>query len=48
MAKNKYVTEKSEDFKLVDVHTGELLDYNQTKKIPIEDRTFLVWMPDIP
>lgn len=47
MRKNKYTTEKSEDFKLVDVHTGELLDYNQTKKLPIED-FIMVYLATIP
>lgn len=47
MTRNKYITEKSEDYKLVDVHTGELLDYNQTKKIPIED-FIMVYLASIP
>lgn len=47
MVRNKYITEKSEDYKLVDVHTGELLDYNQTKKVPIED-FIMVYLASIP
>lgn len=47
MAKDKFITEKSEDFKLVDVHTGDLLDYNQTKKVPIED-FIMVYLASIP
>ncbi len=47
MTRNKYITEKNKDYKLVDVHTGELLDYNQTKKIPIED-FIMVYLASIP
>lgn len=47
MAKNKYITEKSNDYKLIDVHTEELLDYNQTKKILIED-FIMVYLASIP
>ena len=47
MAKNKYITEKSEDFKIVDVHTGELLDYNLTRKVPIEE-FIMVYLASIP
>ena len=47
MNKVKYTTEKNEDYKLVDVHTGELLNYNQTKKIPIED-FIMVYLASIP
>lgn len=33
----KYITEKSRDFSLLDNHTGEILDYNQVKKVSIEE-----------
>lgn len=33
----KYITEKSKDFSLLDNHTGEILDYNQVKKVSIEE-----------
>jgi len=33
----KYITEKSEDFCLVDKHTGEILDYNQTRRVSLEE-----------
>lgn len=49
MAKHKYITEKSEDYKLVNVHTGELLDYNYVKKIPIDDfiMVYLATLPNL-
>lgn len=47
MVKNKYITEKSENYKLVDVHTGELLDYNMVKKVPIQD-FIMVYLASIP
>lgn len=36
----KYITKKSEDYALVDKHTGELLDYNQTIKVDL--RAFIM------
>lgn len=35
--KAKYITETSEDYKLLDKNTGELLDYKQTKKVTMDE-----------
>lgn len=37
MMKKKYVTEKSKDYSLLDNNTGEILEYNQVKKVSIEE-----------
>jgi len=44
-----YVTTKSEDYSLVDKHTGELLDFNMTKKVSIDEfiMVFFSCMPQI-
>lgn len=34
---SKYITETSEDYSLVDNHTGELLEYKQTRKLSLEE-----------
>lgn len=47
MKKYIYKTEENPDFKLLDVHTGELLKFNQTKKIPIEE-FIMVYLASIP
>lgn len=33
----KYITEKSEDYQILDLHSGELLDLNVTKKITLDE-----------
>lgn len=33
----KYITEKSDDYSIVDNHTGEILDLNFTKKITLDE-----------
>jgi hypothetical protein len=33
----KYITEKSDDYSVVDNHTGEILDLNFTKKITLDE-----------
>ena len=33
----KYITETSEDYSLLDNHTGELLEYRQTRKLSLEE-----------
>ena len=47
MAKKKYVSEKSDAYQLVDIHTGELLDYNQIKRVTIEE-FIMVYLASIP
>lgn len=47
MLKEKIVSQKSDDFLLVDKHTGELRDYYQTKKVPIEE-FIMVYLASIP
>lgn len=34
---SKFVTEKSEDYSLIDNHTGEILELSQTKKISLDE-----------
>lgn len=36
MAGYKYITKKSKDFSILDRNTGDLLDYNQTMRVPVE------------
>lgn len=43
----KYITEKSEDYSLLDNHTGEILDFNLTKKVDI-DEFILVFFASCP
>ena len=45
----KYITEKSEDYSLVDKHTGELLDYCYTKKVSIDEfiMVFFTCVPQV-
>lgn len=33
----RYITESSKDYSLMDNHTGELLEYKQTKKLSLEE-----------
>ena len=33
----KYITEKSNDYSIVDNHTGEILDLNMTRKITLDE-----------
>lgn len=33
----RFITEKSEDYSLLDNHTGELLEYKQTRKLSLEE-----------
>lgn len=33
----KYITETSKDYALLDKHTGEILEYKQTKKVSIDE-----------
>ena len=33
----KYITEKSEDYSILDNHTGEILDLNLTRKISLDE-----------
>lgn len=47
MLKEKIVSQKSDDFLLVDKNTGELRDYYQTKKVPIEE-FIMVYLASIP
>lgn len=43
----KYISKKSEDYALVDKHTGELLDYYQTRKLTIE-KFIYVYLTSVP
>lgn len=45
----KYITKKSEDYALLDRHTGEILDYNQTIKLDLRDfiMVFFASIPEI-
>lgn len=45
--KNKFITVKSEDYSLMDNHTGEILDYNQVKKVNIDD-FIMIYLSSIP
>ena len=34
---SRYITQSSEDFSLVDNHTGELLEFRQTKRVSLDE-----------
>lgn len=34
---NKYITQKSNDYAILDKHTGEILDFNQVKKVSLDE-----------